>query len=283
MMILDDGIITLTQRGKLSQLRNDAKLRIIIKKYSELMRSKRWKQLIESIEHAKRNVYSSDRSELLLHKERMTNLLKTATSIKIQCMVFDSIIKMNYTLSSDDMMFALDFTSTMFSEKEPTSVALEITPMEFINAFSDIMEKSVLSGCSHASHSECGDAVALNIPYDQFIDVEYNVSSKIEPMFALFDMLKYVPSGKCLYIFSIASDGRGLASQLLQYTIDEAKAHGFTSILADCTNIKSQNLFAKFGFVVRSEITYGGFEHKSVYSFKNVSNTKSIQKMELVL
>jgi hypothetical protein len=84
MMILDDGITTLTQRGKLSQLRNDAKLRIIIKKYSELMRSKRWKQLIESIEHAKRNVYSSDRSELLLHKERMTNLLKTATSIKIQ-------------------------------------------------------------------------------------------------------------------------------------------------------------------------------------------------------
>jgi len=198
-------------------------------------------------------------------------------------MVFDSIIKMNYTLSSDDMMFALDFTSTMFSEKEPTSVALEITPMEFINAFSDIMEKSVLSGCSHASHSECGDAVALNIPYDQFIDVEYNVSSKIEPMFALFDMLKYVPSGKCLYIFSIASDGRGLASQLLRHTIDEAKAHGFTSILADCTNIKSQNLFAKFGFVVRSEITYGGFEHKSVYSFKNVMNTRSIKKMELML
>lgn len=84
MMILDDGITTLTQRSKLAQLRNDAKLQNIIKKYSELMRSKRWKQLIESIEHAKRNVYSSDRSELILHKERMSNLLKTATSIKIQ-------------------------------------------------------------------------------------------------------------------------------------------------------------------------------------------------------
>jgi hypothetical protein len=190
---------------------------------------------------------------------------------------------MNYTLSSDDMRFSIEFTSQIFANKEPTSVALGVTSDEFTDVFRSIMEKSVLSGCSHASHSECGDAVALNIPYDQFIDVEYNVSSKIEPMFALFDMLKYVPSGKCLYIFSIASDGRGLASQLLQYTIDEAKTHGFTSILADCTNIKSQNLFAKFGFVVRSEITYGGFEHKSVYSFKNVNNTKSIQKMELML
>jgi GNAT superfamily N-acetyltransferase len=198
-------------------------------------------------------------------------------------MVFASIVNMNYTLCDDDMRFSIEFTSQIFANKEPTSVALGVTSDEFTDVFRSIMEKSVLSGYSHASHSECGDAVALNIPYDQFIDVEYNVSSKIEPMFALFDMLKYVPSGKCLYIFSIASDARGLASQLLQYTIDEAKAHGFTSIMADCTNIKSQNLFAKFGFVVRSEITYGGFEHKSVYSFKNVNNTKSIQKMELML
>jgi len=87
-----------------------------------------------------------------------------------------------------------------------------------------------------------------------------------------------------LYVFSIASDGRGLASQLLQHTIDEAKAHGFTSILADCTNIKSQKLFETYGFVTRSEVTYGGFEHKSgTYSFKNIDNTASIKRMELQL
>jgi hypothetical protein len=85
MMILDDGITTLTRGSKLLQLRNDAKLRnIIIKRYSELMRSKRWRQLIESIELAKRNAHSSERSEMILHKQRMTNLLKTATSIKSQ-------------------------------------------------------------------------------------------------------------------------------------------------------------------------------------------------------
>jgi L-amino acid N-acyltransferase YncA len=103
-------------------------------------------------------------------------------------------------------------------------------------------------------------------------------------MFALFDAMKYEPAGKCLYVFSIASDGRGLASQLLQHTIDEARKEGFKSILADCTNIKSQNLFERHGFVTRSEVTYGGFEHKSgTYSFKNISNTTSIKKMELIL
>lgn len=201
-------------------------------------------------------------------------------------MYFSSILvsyKMLYTLSSDDMRFSMEFTSDIFADKEPTSVALGITSGEFADVFRSIMESCVLSGYSYASHSEYGDAVALNLPYDHFLEMEYNVISKIEPMFALFDTLQYTPNGKCLYVFSIASDGRGLASQLLQHTIDEAKASGFKSILADCTNVKSQNLFTKFGFVARGEVTYGGFEHDKVYSFKNISSTKSIKRMELVL
>ena len=191
---------------------------------------------------------------------------------------------MNYTLCGDDMRFSMEFTSDIFADKEPTSVALGITSDEFAHVFQNIMEKSVLSGYSYASHSEYGDAVAINLPYDQFLGIEYNVLSKIEPMFALFDTLKYTPSGKCLYVFSIASDGRGLASQLLQHVIDEATVHGFESILADCTNIKSQDLFTKFGFVARSKVTYDDFEHRrGTYSFKNIDCTKSIKRMELML
>ena len=191
---------------------------------------------------------------------------------------------MNYALSTDDLRFAIEFTSQIFADKEPTSVALGVTSDEFTDVFRSIMEKSILSRYSYASRSEHGDAVALNLPYDQFLEVEYNVIDKIEPMFALFDAMKYTPTGKCLYVFSFASDGRGLASQLLQHTIDEARKEGFESILADCTNIKSQKLFERHGFVTRSEVTYGGFEHKSgTYSFKNISNTRSIKKMELIL
>jgi len=190
---------------------------------------------------------------------------------------------MDYALSNDDMRFAIEFTSQIFADKEPTSVALGVTSGEFTDVFRSIMEKSILSGYSYASHSEHGDAVALNLPYDQFLEVEYNVIDKIEPMFALFDAMKYEPTGKCIYVFSIASDAKGLGGQLLQHTIDEARKAGFESILADCTNVKSQNLFAKFGFVTRSEITYGGFEHNKIYSFKNITTTKSIKKMELML
>ena len=189
---------------------------------------------------------------------------------------------MIYILDGDDIQSSMKFTSKLFATKEPTSVSLRITSKEFERAFRNVMEQSIASGYSYKYESKRGKAVILNIPYDQFVDIEYDVFDKIEPMFALFDAMNYKPSGKCLYVFSIASDACGLANDLLKHTIDEARKHDFKCIVADCTNVKSQMLFEKHGFVVRSEITYDGFE-QNIYSFKNICGTKSIQKMELIL
>ena len=154
------------------------------------------------------------------------------------------------TLGEAHMIFALDFTARVFADEEPTSVALGITKDDFADVFYDVMYKSVLSGFSYAADTVGGISIILNIPYDQFLEVEYN---------------------------------GGFASRLLRHAITEAKVRGFESILADCTNVKSQDLFAKLGFVTREEVTYGGFEHNGIYSFKNISGTKSIKRMELQL
>jgi hypothetical protein len=190
---------------------------------------------------------------------------------------------MVYTLVEDNMSPALDFTSQMFADHEPPSIALGITNDEFTEIFRDVMEKSVISGFSYAHETDDGTSMVLNIPYDQFVEVEYNVLSKIEPLFVLLGALRYKPTERCLYVFSIASDGKGLGSYILQHTILEARKNGFKSILADCTNSVSQHIFRKHGFLKREEITYGGFEHNGVRSFKNVINTKSVQRMELML
>ena len=49
------------------------------------------------------------------------------------------LLNMNYTLSSDDMRFSMEFTSQIFADKEPTSVALGITSDEFTYVFRSIM------------------------------------------------------------------------------------------------------------------------------------------------
>jgi len=189
---------------------------------------------------------------------------------------------MAYKLDAGSMSLALQFTSEVFANREPTSVALGITPAEFEHVFRDVMRKSVFSGFSYADETPDGVSVILNIPYDEFLGAEYNVLEKIEPMLALFEALDYEPKGKCLYVFSLASSGSGMATRIGRYTILEARKHGFESIVADCTNVKGQNL-AKHGFVVKSEISYDEFQHDGAYPFKNLKGATSVQRMELML
>ena len=190
---------------------------------------------------------------------------------------------MVYQLNAGSMSLALQFTSEVFANKEPTTVALGITSAEFEHVFRDVMKKSVFSGFSYADETSGKVSASLSIPYDEFLEVEYNVLKEIEPMFALFGALNYKPDGKCLYMFSLASDGNGTATHVVQHTILEARKSGFKSIVADCTNVKSQKLLGKHGFVTKSEIQYAEFQHDGAYPFKNVTSTPSVQRMELML
>lgn len=179
-----------------------------------------------------------------------------------------------------DVSRAIEFTSSIFSAAEPTSVALGITAEEFTYVFSDVMRKSVTGGLSFSDKN----AVILSIPYDDFLRVKYNVISKIEPMFLLFDTLVYEPANTCLYVFSIASSLKdGSASRMLERTIAEATRSGFSSVLADCTNARSQRLFERFGFVVRASTRYDSFTYAGTKPFETISCTDSIFRMEYVI
>lgn len=181
-----------------------------------------------------------------------------------------------------DVSRAIEFTSSIFSAAEPTSVALGITAEEFSYVFDDVMRKSVAGGLSFFEKN----AVILSIPYDDFLRVKYNVISKIDPMFSLFDTLEYEPDNAdtCLYVFSIASSLRdGSASRMLERTIAEATRAGFSSVLADCTNARSQRLFERFGFVVRASARYESFTYAGTKPFETILCTDSIFRMEYVI
>lgn len=183
-----------------------------------------------------------------------------------------------------DVSRAIEFTSSIFSAAEPTSVALGITAEEFSYVFDDVMRKSVEGGLSFSEKN----AVILSIPYDDFLRVKYNVISKIEPMFSLFDTLeyKYKPDNAdtCLYVFSIASSSRdGSASRMLQRMIAEATCLGFSSVLADCTNSRSQRLFERVGFATRASTQYDSFTYAGIKPFETILCTDDIFRMEYVI
>ena len=171
-----------------------------------------------------------------------------------------------FKLTLKDVSRAMAFTARTFVAQEPTSVALKFTTCDFVTSFADVMTKSIKSGLSFAVEDENGDIVAqsLSIDYDTFVMAKYGHTRESAPMFDLFSKLDaYVPNKECVVVFAISSEvqGRGLASALLTSTIEEANRSGYSMVLADCTNFKSQNLFSKFGFVGKIEINYKNYKY----------------------
>ena len=191
-----------------------------------------------------------------------------------------------FKLTLRDLPRAMAFTARTFVAQEPTSVALKFTTCDFVTAFADVMTKSVNSGFSYAVEDNNGNIVAqsLSIDYDTFMMANYGHTREAAPMFDLFSKLDaYVPNKECVVVFAISSEvqGKGLASALLSTTIEEAKRGGYSMVLADCTNFKSQNLFSKFGFSTKVEINYKNYEYGVTKPYATINDTKGIQRMIL--
>jgi hypothetical protein len=70
-----------TKKEKISELKKSPdKLRELRTKYASLLHSKRWRQIMLSIESAERNTHSTSRFEMRTHRERMAHLLEIALS-----------------------------------------------------------------------------------------------------------------------------------------------------------------------------------------------------------
>lgn len=188
-------------------------------------------------------------------------------------------------LVSANISKAIRFMSKTFVESEPTSVALKFTTCDFTTAFQDVMRKCVIGNQSFAIFENKEIlAQSLSVDYETFSNANYGYTRETQPMFDLFEKLEiYKPSKKSLVIFGISStvEKKGYASKLIDATINSAKTNGFEMIIADCTNIKSQNLFEKFGFETVVEIDYKTFEYGIKKPFSNIMHTTSLKRMVL--
>ena len=179
---------------------------------------------------------------------------------------------------------AISFTSRNFVASEPTSVALKLTTCDFTTSFQNIMKHCVESGHSFAfvDANDNIKAQILNIPYDVYENMHYGNIRETDPMFDLFGNLdSYAPDDKCMYVFAIGSEvtGKGLATKLLEKTIEDSSAQGFKYIYGDCTNIISQNLFAKYGFNSVASVKYKGYKYGIMRPFDSINCTESIKRM----
>ena len=116
-------------------------------------------------------------------------------------------------------------------------------------------------------------SVSLAIPYVEYKNISCLIKSSCVSIIPLLDILDRVDNKiedpeSGLYHFIIATDPsktrRGLSRKTVDETIKIGKAMGFTTFIADTTNIKSFKLFT----------THFGYDAKKIITFKSETITR---------
>ena len=74
--------------------------------------------------------------------------------------------------------------------------------------------------------------------------------------------------------------GRGVATALVNATVDNARIRGFDVVLADATNPTSTAIFARAGFDTVNEVRYGSFAFEGAKPFAGLEELGGIKLME---
>ncbi|MEM7195122.1 MAG: GNAT family N-acetyltransferase [Pseudomonadota bacterium] len=181
---------------------------------------------------------------------------------------------------TDDMcqLFAHSFT-----QFDPPPRALGVSVAEFEQLVRVVAENSVADGLSILARETNTGRIAgaflvedAASPEPQSVE---NLSEKFAPAFALLKRLgesywstRSPARGEYLHLAFLGVEhsffGRGIAGALVHKALENGRNRGFSMAVTEATNIVSQHIFKKIGFVERAHERYAEFryEGKAVFS-----------------
>ncbi len=191
-----------------------------------------------------------------------------------------------------------DLLANVFSGFDPLAVTLGLS--------SDEMRELIVPYCQRApgealtviaQHQPSGKLIGAMLTDDFASPPPVNpkhLSHNFEPIAHLLEELddKYrrtekVMRGGILHLFmlGVATDfgGEGIASRLVQHTIENGKRKGYKKAVAEATGLVSQHIFRNHGFVERSRIAYKEFMYRGRPVFNSIAKHEAVILMECVL
>jgi hypothetical protein len=196
-------------------------------------------------------------------------------------------------LRSWDTPRVIQLVAPIFVNHEPMSKTLGITTQDFKDTFQDLIAECCDSGLSTAIIIDNEPvSVSLAIAYDKYVTIPVNCKNTpiISPLLNILDEMDHQHPvhqnhESTLYHFIAGTDAKhmnkGYAQRAIKGTIDMARHRGYTRIIADATNIVSQNLLMKsFQYKPMGEICYASFKHGDEHVFRVITpHTNSIIRM----
>jgi len=186
-------------------------------------------------------------------------------------------------LNSKDLPNVVDCVTKVFLYDEPMTKNLHISLKEFRHFVNIICKRCTQDGLSYVCKN--GRKVVgfcLNKDLIQENSEEFNsITKKMNPILGLLGELdnsylrfKLKSPGKFFHLFMAGSfreyRNKGIVSEMIVRSLNVAKKKKYKFVVAEATNIKSQSLLKKFGFIEKNKISYSKFKFKNSKIFRDI-------------
>jgi len=198
-------------------------------------------------------------------------------------------------LDAKDLAEVADITARGFTDgSEPVALALGITPEKFKQFVDALLPKFLQEGLSIVVRdARTGEIAGAQLNEEMGMDLPVDPSQFewAAPVFALAGELyqqyyqgPHTEPSDAVHVVviavSISYRGKGVAQQLLDLSMEHARARGYMRAVVEATGVVSQHVFAKAGFTNKVEIPYATFECDGKRPFQNTGGHPSILLMD---
>ena len=181
----------------------------------------------------------------------------------------DQPIRYSVCTSADvDEMVAL--LARVFAEREPPTVAVDLSPPEFASFIRLYCPKVAADATTIVARAATGEMVGALLADDMAADPPDGLdrlSPKFDPVFDILIQLdeeyrqgRSFRPGEGLHLFFLGVDaaavGQGVARQLVAECLANGIRRGYRLAVTEATSKTSQHIFRKLGFVERVRRSY---------------------------
>jgi ribosomal protein S18 acetylase RimI-like enzyme len=186
---------------------------------------------------------------------------------------------------ASDMDEMVQLLGVVFSRRDPPAVAMAITPAEFetlVRLFCPAAASGRLTVIARSA--ETGRMAGALLTEDSAAEPPGGVealSPKFDPIFDILGSLdseyrdqEAVRPGERLHLFLLGVDeafaGRGIAQRLVEACLRNGLNRGYRRAVTEATNLTSQHVFRKQGFVERVRRSYQDYRYQGEAVFASI-------------
>jgi ribosomal protein S18 acetylase RimI-like enzyme len=194
----------------------------------------------------------------------------------------------------DEVAEMVRVLAATFARHDPPALAVGLTPEDFETFLTTASATAGDDGLTVVARDVASGSMAgalLNEDAGRAAELDLDaISPRFGPIFDLFGEIEGrigdagpIEPGTTLHLFMLGVDerfaGRGIAQRLVEASLANGAALVYRTAVTEATNLVSQHIFAKLGFVTRAQASYGDYRRDGSATFASIADQGGIMSM----